>query len=214
SSALLMIFLGDAVWEGYPGAASRVLLPMQLAFNILVPRSRGWTLVLLLGNLTLLAAPTALEAPRGDGYTVTGPAELVYGTAGDILRIEFSDAWYPAERYRQDYWCWAAESGHLLVKNPQHQPLVGRLRFAVNVRGSRNLWLKINGEDAWGGYLTESAQVNVVLNNIVLQPGTTRLDLVTDAEGKQIGEDPRVLMFRLVNLRIDLQRMLPPGATK
>jgi hypothetical protein len=38
--SVLMIFLGDAVWEGYPGATSRVLLPMTLAFNILVPR--GW----------------------------------------------------------------------------------------------------------------------------------------------------------------------------
>jgi len=52
--AVLLIFLGDAVWEGYPGAASRVLLPMQLAFNILVPAGRAWWLVLVLGNLTLL----------------------------------------------------------------------------------------------------------------------------------------------------------------
>jgi hypothetical protein len=59
--SVLMIFLGDAVWEGYPGAASRVLLPMTLAFNILVPRGRKWWLVLLLGNLTVLASYDALR---------------------------------------------------------------------------------------------------------------------------------------------------------
>jgi hypothetical protein len=50
---LLMVFLGHVVWEGTPGAAPRVLLPMGLAFNLLVPRGRyslGW---LLLGNLWL-----------------------------------------------------------------------------------------------------------------------------------------------------------------
>ena len=36
--AVLMVFLGDAVWENYPSAAARVLLPMVLAFNISVPR--------------------------------------------------------------------------------------------------------------------------------------------------------------------------------
>ena len=42
--AVLMIFLGNAVWEFYPTAAARVLLPMTLAFNLLVPRrgALGW----------------------------------------------------------------------------------------------------------------------------------------------------------------------------
>ncbi len=65
--SVLMIFLGPAVWAGHPGAAGRVLLPMTLAFNILVPHGRRWWLVLLLGNLTVLAAPSHLlaSAPVG-----------------------------------------------------------------------------------------------------------------------------------------------------
>ena len=58
-----MIFLGAAVWEGYPGAASRVLLPMTLAFNILVPRGWKWWGVLLLGNLSVFATYDTLRAP-------------------------------------------------------------------------------------------------------------------------------------------------------
>jgi hypothetical protein len=51
----LMMMLGDAVWEGNPGAAPRVLLPMTLAFNLLVPRGRRRLgFLLLLGNAWLL----------------------------------------------------------------------------------------------------------------------------------------------------------------
>ncbi|WP_156469262.1 hypothetical protein [Cephaloticoccus primus] len=53
--ALLMAVIGDAVWEGDANiAAFRVLLPMQLAFNVLVPYSRRWWPVLVMGNLSLL----------------------------------------------------------------------------------------------------------------------------------------------------------------
>ena len=39
--AALMAVLGASVWAGYPPAAARVLLPMTLAFNILVPEGQG-----------------------------------------------------------------------------------------------------------------------------------------------------------------------------
>ncbi len=54
--AVLMAFLGDAVWEDYPSAAARVLLPMTLAFNITVPRGRWW--------LILIVAATSGSSPR------------------------------------------------------------------------------------------------------------------------------------------------------
>jgi len=59
SYAVLMIFLGDAVWESYPSAAARVLLPMTVAFNILVPRGKWWPILLVVGNLGVLASPTS-----------------------------------------------------------------------------------------------------------------------------------------------------------
>ena len=210
--AVLMIFLGDAVWEGYPGAASRVLLPMQLAFNILVPVGRSWTLVLLLGNLTLLAAPAALESPLGDGYEVRGAPALLYSHGGETMQLEFSDTWYATERYRREYWCWAADSGNLQLKNPHSQPLVVRLRFAIDTSGDREVVLKLNGVTAWSGFLTESTQVTVVLNNVVLPPGESRIDLISDTPGRRIDEDPRMLKFRLINLRVDLLKMAPAAS--
>ena len=37
---VLMVVLGPDVWGGYPGAALRVVLPMTIAFNLLLPRTR------------------------------------------------------------------------------------------------------------------------------------------------------------------------------
>jgi hypothetical protein len=63
---VMMLCLGTAVWEGFPGAATRVLLPLNLAFNLLAHRVRaglGW---LLAGNLTVFAGldPAIHEAVR------------------------------------------------------------------------------------------------------------------------------------------------------
>jgi len=52
--ALLFAVLGPAVWEDYT-AAARAVIPMTLAFNILLPRDRGWSVPLcLIGNLSVL----------------------------------------------------------------------------------------------------------------------------------------------------------------
>jgi hypothetical protein len=52
--AVLMIFLGQAVWEGHPGAATRVLMPMTFAFNLLLPSTRWFWLLWVLGNVNVL----------------------------------------------------------------------------------------------------------------------------------------------------------------
>jgi hypothetical protein len=52
--AMLLVVLGPAVWED-AAAAARAVLPMTLAFNILLPRDRRWSLpVCVLGNLSVL----------------------------------------------------------------------------------------------------------------------------------------------------------------
>lgn len=61
--ALLFTVLGPAVWQDYP-AAARAVIPMTLAFNILLPRDRWWSFPLCaLGNLTMLRGLHDLLAP-------------------------------------------------------------------------------------------------------------------------------------------------------
>lgn len=52
--AALMMLLGVPVLEGNPGAFVRVLLPMTLAYNVLLPNGRWFWPLLLLGNLTVV----------------------------------------------------------------------------------------------------------------------------------------------------------------
>lgn len=52
----LMLVLGPAVWEGHPGAVTRILLPMTFAFNLLLPRLRWFWPLWILDNANLLDA--------------------------------------------------------------------------------------------------------------------------------------------------------------
>ena len=60
---VLMAFLGESVWAGYPGATTRVVLPMSIAFNVLLPRGRWAWPLLLLGNLSVLHGFEAIRVP-------------------------------------------------------------------------------------------------------------------------------------------------------
>jgi len=61
--ALLFAVLGPAVWEDYT-AAARAVIPMTLAFNVLLRRNRWWSFPLcLLGNFSLLHGLAYLLPP-------------------------------------------------------------------------------------------------------------------------------------------------------
>ena len=60
--AVFAAFLGWPVWEGFPSAAARALLPVSLAFNRLVPRTRRGLLLLAVGNLGVLALPDLFDS--------------------------------------------------------------------------------------------------------------------------------------------------------
>lgn len=63
ASVVLMVFLGPSVWEGYPGAAPRVLLPMTFAFNAVLPRNAWFWPLFVLGNLPVSNGLDMLHAP-------------------------------------------------------------------------------------------------------------------------------------------------------
>lgn len=52
----LMAVAGVSVWDGHPGAITRVVLPMTVAFNLLILRERRFWPLVVLGNL-----PVAVE---------------------------------------------------------------------------------------------------------------------------------------------------------
>lgn len=211
--AVLMVFLGDAVWEGFPGAGSRVLLPMQLAFNVLVPGGRGWRVLLLAGNLTLLVAPAMLTpppGPHGTGFELNGSPSLLTTSAGKAVLIKFAPEWYSTESgSNSNYWTWAAGDSTITITNPHATPLQARLRFGLSAINRRTVRVRLGDAEIWQATIPAESEVTIKLAEIILQPGQNRLEFTTDMAADTLGFDRRPLAFSLRNLRIDAQRLLP-----
>lgn len=205
SFGVLLLVLGDAVWEGYPGAASRVLLPMQLAFNVLVPAGRGWLAVLVLGNLTLLSAPSVLQPPLSDGLRLAARGELETAASGRSFQWEFSPGWYAPERGESGYWTWTAGTVTLTVRNPHDFPVRARLRFGLTAAQPRGFELQLNGTPQWGTALRPTQAFTASLGELVLQPGENRLVFATDVPAAPVPPDARKLAFCVHDLRLDIQ---------
>jgi len=202
--AVLLVFLGDAVWEGYPGAAPRVLLPMQLAFNALVPMTRRWWPVLLLGNISLLGAPAALQPPPGNGYELKAADNMVHSAEVGRIRITFSQEWHEAERYRDRYWRWSRGSAEITITNPHAFPLEADLDFIVSSLTERELALIGPQGDLWRGQIRD-AVTKVNLPGVRLNPGKTVLAFVTADDLDTTAHDPRRLVFCLKDCVIRLR---------
>lgn len=209
SFALLMVFLGGAVWEGEPSAASRVLLPMQLAFNVLVPARRWWLPVLLLGNLTLFFGPFMLDPLVSEGYVIRGDRTLFSGSDGRSVTVVLSNEWDGVEREGFNYWTWTSGNSSILIRNPHAESLHVRLKFSVTPNGARHVILQLNGGEIWRTTLAAQDNISANLRDILLKPGENRIDFLTDAPATTVGTDPRLLAFSLANFRIDLLRKQP-----
>jgi|GEM_PF-140098 len=205
SFAVLMIVLGDAVWEGYPGAASRVLLPMQLVFNVLVPHGRAWLPVLILGNLTLLGAPSALQPPEGDGYQLNGIESVMSSLEGGRFRVVYGEEWHEPERHRERYWRWCRASSEVVFVNPHPFALEANMDFILSSLEPKEITLSDeNNNELWRGQI-EDGVTRVHLENLVLQPGSNAIYFTTDDQVTQASKDPRELSYCLKDWVIDLK---------
>lgn len=122
----LMFCLGPAVWAGFPGAATRVLLPLTLAFNVLAVRTRaalGW---LLVGNLTVCSGLLMLRDVHHDTH------ELAAARAGDLaFVVHTDDRWYGVERSSRHTWAWNRGSGELAFETWPRESRELRLTFSL-----------------------------------------------------------------------------------
>lgn len=202
--AILMVFLGEAVWEGAPSAAARVLLPLQLAFNVLVPRGRWWVPVLLLGNLTVVAGPAILEPLVSEGFEFRGATSLRENAAGKSVVVEFDDNWYDVERDGFNYWLWASGDSTLRLRNPHARPLEAQLKFSLTPNGARTVMVRLNGVEVWRTTLAATDSISANLRDLAFQPGDNTIEFATNEPATRVGSDPRPLAFNLSNLRIEL----------
>lgn len=212
----LLVMLGDAVWEGYPGAASRVVLPMMLAFNVLVPRGRrlGWWLVLLLGNLTMIfSAVEFLKPPGREDFHLGGPRELIMiEKSGHTIEAVFNkEEWYLPERSHFDFWRWSRGSAGLVLRNPQLFAVVADISFDMKSNDPRLVTLFSGTRELWNNH-SERVVRDVILRGVRLDPGDTPWRFETDRPPEfPPSDDLRKLGFSLRHLTIRVTgRAAPP----
>lgn len=208
SYAVLMVFLGDSVWELYPSAAARVLLPMTLAFNILVPRRGAWLMLLVVGNLGIFASADIFKPPGRESFAIEGPRELrINPKDGNAVGVIYgSHYWYPVERSRWEYWRWSAGDGSVAIHNPQSFTLVAEVKFRLRAVDSRAAIVTCAGKVLWRDMLKGGEVRGVALPEIDLPPGDTVLVFGSDRPATYYGtNDIRRLSYSLRDLEVDLK---------
>jgi len=206
--AVLMIFLGDAVWENYPSAAARVLLPMTLAFNVSVPRKGWWPLVLILGNLGVFASADLLKPPGRESFVVEGPKELrVNPKDGRAVEAIFGPHnWWRPEKSRWNYFRWSMGDSSVALHNPQPFPIVADVTFKLRAVDQRAAIVLLGGRVVWQGMLAPAEVRSATLADLVLPPGDTVLLFRSDRPAAFPGSnDRRRLTFMVRDLEIDLK---------
>jgi len=200
--ALMMAFLSTPVWEGYPGASTRVLLPMTLAFNILVPRGLRWLPVLLLGNLTVAASLFEFSPPH-EFHRIRGDRTLAAA-----VQVVPGPGWHGPERHLDHRWRWTKGDAELRLINGNAQPVrIAVTAFVSSVEGMRTVRVRLGERLLWGDAVGQGpAEVRF---GLVLPPGETVLVFTSDRPGQKIGTDPRDLAFNVANLNIVVSPAAP-----
>lgn len=205
--AVLMVFLGDAVWENYPSAAARVLLPMTLAFNLLVPKGRWWALLLVVGNLGIIGSSDIFKPPGRESYIVSGPSALrINPTDGRSVEAVYSETtWWHPERSRWEFWRWAKGDATITLHNPQPFTLAAHVHFRARSADEREARVLLGGKVLWHAILPPKQNIEASLGQLELPPGDTVLSFTSDRQAAFPGNnDPRRLSFSVRDFEIDL----------
>lgn len=195
----LMLLLGTAVWEGHPGAATRVLLPLTLAFNVLAVCARaaaGW---LVAGNLSVLSGVLILWlVPQSIHELAAGRLE------GGSYVVHTDDRWHPAERSPTQTWAWTATGGRLRFDFQPSADVVRKVRLAVLGLTPRPLEIRQDGRVLWSGGIEDKLQW-IELPAVAVIRGRAELELHSPkAPGKENADaGGRELGFAVYGVRFD-----------
>ncbi len=193
--AVMMAFLATPVWEGFPGAATRVLLPMTLAFNVLVPRGRAWLPVLLAGNLTVLATLPEFNPPPRDFLHVAGDSRLVAA-----VQLEPVVGWDGPESRGNRRWRWSLGQSDLRIRNHSGGPVVVTMRGAVAAVEKRSVQIAVADAPVWSGEVaTKPIEFQF---ECTAPPGDTLVRFASDKPPSILPQDPRKLAFNVLNLEV------------
>ena len=207
SYAVLAVFLGNAVWEDYPSAAARVLLPMTLAFNLRVPKGAAWALLLVAGNLGILASADIARPPTRESYRVVGPRALrINPVDRSVVEAVYGpENWWLPERSLREFSRWNAGTATVTLRNPQPFAIAAQVSFKLLSPGRRAVSVSLGAREVWEGDLRAAVVTPVTLAPFELPPGDTVLTFRTDRPAAYPANgDQRRVTFKLKDLQIDL----------
>jgi len=207
--AVLAVFLGQAVWEGYPGATARVILPLTAAFCLLVPLRRWWILWFIAGNVSLIVSFDNLNPPGRESSVVTGPRSLrIVAATGAVVETHFDDHWFDPEKSWLEYWRWSNGDAGLTFFNPHPYALQADISFGLRANDDRIVGVTMPGRTLWLGRLERGKLREVTIPNFPLPPGDTHWQFETTTPPVPPGPlDKRPLAFSLRNLRVGLRTL-------
>ena len=210
--AVLMVFLGDGVWEGFPGAAARVVVPLTLAFNVVVPRGRWWWMVLLvMGNLSALSAVSQLATPGSRSYRLEGVQAIAVDSSSPPVAVTFDSQWYESEHSMFEYWRWSRGSAGIVIQNQRATPIEVELDFDLRAIDERTVRVFQGQTFRWEGRVGRENSA-VRLSRITLAPGDNPWRFETDTPpGVPNGDTLRPVAFNLRNLVIRVVRARSSG---
>lgn len=198
----LMLVVAQPVWDGYPGAATRVLLPMTLAFNLLVPRGRRWLAVVVLGNLSAIVGVNEFNAPPYECFVVSGESAV-----RAQVKLERGAGWYIAEGDGRRQWRWSSGPGELKLVNRGKAPVTVRLSGQIAAVKSGVVTVRAGGATLWSGPVGGKRGEFRTTEFMVAGDAAVAVEFAADAPGVRFANgDERVLAFAVYDVDIAVAR--------
>jgi hypothetical protein len=137
-----------------------------------------------------------LEARLGAGIR---PAEE---SARYPVLVGWRGAFYGEERVGEERWHWAGGDGELVVYSHPREPQTVLLTMAVAAARDKPTPLRIRSP-FWNETITLAGEPVAVARQLVIPPGTHRIELDTDARATTARGDARRFVFRVVGLELE-----------
>lgn len=195
----MMACFGRAVWEGNPGAATRVLLPMSLAFAVLAVRERAGLAWIVAGGLGVASGLIILVQVPAD------PRELGAGrTAGTAYLVGLESGWYGRESNDRHVWSWSPGEGRLELRtSPTVAARAVDALIGVTAVTARRLAISQGGRALWNGVIGPKLRR---IDLVRVQADGPPLVLSTSAPPSAAAGDPRKLGFAVYDPRLEVPR--------
>lgn len=191
--AALACFLGWGFWEDALSGVPRTLLPLTLAFNVLVPRTRAGLVLLLAGNLTVFSASTVLNVI---------PTEQTTFVEG--ITLDYASGWHGPEHFGNGTWRWSSGPAIAKFHNPRPNPIWVGIDFGLLSETDRTVTMHArNVRQEF--HVAARRGIRLTFGPFELIPGDTSLVFdTTEPPWIESGPHGRQLSFALQNVRLSL----------